>query len=80
MYNIEAEIYRIESTLDRIFDKYKDNGYFENIEPSNMRALIYKNTIKFIPIEVNEEVQGLLNILNSLETEKAKSASPAARR
>ena len=70
MYNIDAEIIRIKNALNNIFCVYEDNSYFENIEPTAIKAIIYGKTIKFIPIELNDEVQELLNILADLEEEK----------
>ena len=66
-----AKIKHFEGLVEQIFDKYKDNGYFEDIEPNNIAVFIYKNSIKFVPIEEKERVEELLNIINEAERWKS---------
>ena len=65
--SIDERIFMVENTLENIFDKYRDNSIFEELVPV---AFIYKNAIRFVPIELKDEVEELLKFLNKLEEEK----------
>ena len=66
-----AKIKHFEELVEQIFDRYKDNGYFEDIEPSNISVFIYKNSIKFVPIEEKQRVEELLSIINEAQRWKS---------
>lgn len=58
----EEKIKFIERKLDEIFSK------FENVDLENLTlyAVVYKNTIKFVSIELKKEVQELIYKYNDL--------------
>ena len=57
MYN-ENDIKLIENKIEEIFNRYT-NDDFENLVPV---PFIYKNTIRFVPQELANEVRNLIDI------------------
>lgn len=62
IFDLDFSILKIEEALENIFNGYK-NDDFEEITPA---VFIYKNSIKFVPIEIKDLVEKLLDVREKL--------------
>ena len=58
----QNDIKLIENKIEEIFNRYT-NADFEHLV---LAAFVYKRTIRFVPIELRDEVQGLIDIYEKL--------------
>jgi len=73
--NIDYNIKQVETILEEVFSKFK-NDDFEHLNPA---SFVYKNTIKFVPVELKKQVQSLLIWIEMMEQSKYEILSKRVR-
>ena len=58
----QNDIKLIENKIEEIFNRYT----IADFEHLVLAAFVYKRTIRFVPIELRDEVQGLIDIYEKL--------------
>ena len=66
--NIDYNVKQLESVLENIFNSFT-NDDFESLEPVHF---VYKNTIRFVPVELKNQVEMLLEWIEMMNESKDK--------